>query len=107
MASQPPEQEKITTVRTIDFRTNEDEQQGVGLDEKANSDQFLTVDDVATGGLTGVERIRATTQAWTKPWLITAFILSVISNLLPSAMHTHIYVHFGTVITTKGTMNSH
>lgn len=90
MASQPSEQEKITTVRTSDFGTTSDERQGVGLDEKNNSDQFLTVNDVATGGLTGVQRIRATTQAWTKPWLITAFILSVISNLFPSATHGRI-----------------
>lgn len=30
---------------------------------------------VRTGGLAGVERIEATTQAWTKPWLIAAYIL--------------------------------
>lgn len=75
MASRDADREKITTVRTSDFGANSDEHQDVVPDEKANSDQFLTVDDVATGGLTGVERIRATTQAWTKPWLITAFVL--------------------------------
>lgn len=75
MATQDENREKITTVRTSDLGANSDDQQDVGPDEKANKDQFLTVDDVATGGLTGVERIRATTQAWTKPWLITAFVL--------------------------------
>lgn len=28
-----------------------------------------------TGGLAGVERIEATTRAWTKPWLILTYIL--------------------------------
>lgn len=28
-----------------------------------------------TGGLSGVERIEATTRTWTKPWLIVTYIL--------------------------------
>lgn len=27
-----------------------------------------------TGGLAGIEKIQATTQVWSKPWLITAYI---------------------------------
>lgn len=77
MSDQKLDRDKIAIVRSSDFGANSIEQQDAGLDEKANSDDILAVDDMATGGLTGVERIRATTQAWTKPWLITAFILSV------------------------------
>lgn len=31
--------------------------------------------EARTGGLAGVQRIEATTQAWTKPWLIAAYVL--------------------------------
>lgn len=27
-----------------------------------------------TGGLAGVEKMQATTQVWSKPWLITAYV---------------------------------
>ena len=30
-------------------------------------------DASSTGGLAGIEKIRATTKTWTKPWLIAAY----------------------------------
>lgn len=42
----------------------------------SNSDSVLASDEEHnTGGLSGVERIEATTKTWTKPWLIVTYIL--------------------------------
>lgn len=78
MAEQDLYRDKIAAVRTTAHGDSSDEHRGPGLGEKSHSDDDLPLaEDAATGGLSGVEKIRATTQAWTKPWLITAFILSV------------------------------
>ena len=40
-------------------------------DEKRDSDEAQ--DATNTGGLAGVEKMQATVQTWTKPWLIAAY----------------------------------
>lgn len=51
-----------------------DEKGHVAVDN--TSDSGLASDEERnTGGLSGVERIEATTRTWTKPWLIVTYIL--------------------------------
>lgn len=69
--------DKIAALRNTDHGDSSDEQRGPGLEKSHSDDDLALTEDAATGGLTGVEKIRATTQAWTKPWLIVAFILLV------------------------------
>lgn len=69
--------ERITAIPSEKLANSGDEQHGTEIEamSKTSSDRISSEDDADPGGLAGVERIRATTQAWTKPWLITAFIL--------------------------------
>lgn len=86
MADQDVYRDKVTAVRTsgtMDHGDSSDDQRGTELEKTHSSDELGHSEDAATGGLSGVEKIRATTQAWTKPWLIVAFILSV---LLPNGV---------------------
>lgn len=51
-----------------------DEKGHVAVDSASDSG-LGPEDERNTGGLAGVERIEATTRAWTKPWLIVTYIL--------------------------------
>lgn len=51
-----------------------DEKGHVAVDSASDSG-LGSEDERNTGGLAGVERIEATTRAWTKPWLIVTYIL--------------------------------
>jgi len=51
-----------------------DEKGHVAVDSTSDS-VHASDEERNTGGLSGVERIEATTRAWTKPWLIAAYIL--------------------------------
>lgn len=58
-----------------DQQVNQTDEKGhVAVD--STSDSGLGSDDEQnTGGLAGVEKVEATAKAWTKTWLIVAYIL--------------------------------
>jgi len=77
MADHKLYRDKIAEVPNTDHGDSSDEHRGVEIEKSRSAEEVVSAVDATTGGLSGVEKIRATTQAWTKPWLIIAFILSV------------------------------
>jgi hypothetical protein len=51
-----------------------DDKGPIALDDTSDSGH-ASDEERNTGGLSGVERIEATTRTWTKPWLIVTYIL--------------------------------
>lgn len=58
-----------------DQPVNQADEKGHVAVDSASESGLGSEDERNTGGLAGVEKVEATTKAWTKTWLIVTYIL--------------------------------
>lgn len=58
-----------------DQPVNQTDEKGHVAVDSASESGLGSEDERNTGGLAGVEKVEATTKAWTKTWLIVTYIL--------------------------------